>query len=61
VRPGKGRDVRFRGPGHNGFLHDKDGKDYLVYHAYDSTNKGVPTLRISPVIWDTEGWPTLAE
>src|SRR5207244_1101935 len=25
---------RFRGPGHPGFLHDTDGEDYVVYHAY---------------------------
>ncbi|RZF63548.1 arabinan endo-1,5-alpha-L-arabinosidase [Sphingomonas populi] len=47
---------RFRGPGHPGFLHDTDGKDYIVYHAYDKTNHGAPTLRISPVAW-TDGWP----
>ncbi len=48
---------RFRGPGHNGFLHDKDGKDYVVYHAYDKESKGVPTLRVSPVRWTADGWP----
>lgn len=48
---------RFRGPGHNGFLHDADGRDYVVYHAYDKDNKGVPTMRISPVSWDANGWP----
>lgn len=48
---------RFRGPGHNGFLHDTDGRDYLVYHAYDKTNHGAPTLRISPVRWTADGWP----
>lgn len=48
---------RFRGPGHNGFLHDSDGQDYLVYHAYDKANHGAPTLRISPVRWTADGWP----
>lgn len=48
---------RFRGPGHVGVLHDKDGKDYLVYHAYDKANKGAPTLRIAPIRWGTDGWP----
>ncbi|MGI4747229.1 MAG: arabinan endo-1,5-alpha-L-arabinosidase [Janthinobacterium lividum] len=61
VRGDKGRDARFRGPGHNGFLHDVDGKDYLVYHAYDSTKNGAPTLRISPVAWDAKGWPSLVQ
>jgi arabinan endo-1,5-alpha-L-arabinosidase len=49
--------ARFRGPGHNGFLHDDDGKDYLVYHAYDKNSHGAPTLRISPVRWTADGWP----
>jgi arabinan endo-1,5-alpha-L-arabinosidase len=48
---------RFRGPGHAGVLHDKDGSDYVVYHAYDKTNKGVPTLRIAPIRWGADGWP----
>jgi arabinan endo-1,5-alpha-L-arabinosidase len=48
---------RFRGPGHPGFLHDADGKDYIVYHAYDKMNHGAPTLRISPIDWTADGWP----
>lgn len=48
---------RFRGPGHSGFLHDTDGKDYIVYHAYDKANHGAPTLRISPLAWGKDGWP----
>lgn len=48
---------RFRGPGHLGFLHDRNGKDYVVYHAYDRENRGAPTLRIAPVAWGADGWP----
>ena len=48
---------RFRGPGHPGFLHDTDGKDYIVYHAYDKQKSGAPTLRISPIRWSDDGWP----
>jgi arabinan endo-1,5-alpha-L-arabinosidase len=48
---------RFRGPGHNGFLHDDDSRDYVVFHAYDKDNKGVPTMRIAAVVWDADGWP----
>ena len=48
---------RFRGPGHPGFLHDTDGKDYVVYHAYDKQKGGAPTLRIAPVSWSADGWP----
>jgi arabinan endo-1,5-alpha-L-arabinosidase len=48
----------FRGPGHNAFLKD-DGADYLVYHAYDAGQDGLATLRISPVTWTPDGWPTV--
>jgi arabinan endo-1,5-alpha-L-arabinosidase len=48
---------RFRGPGHAGVLHDKDGTDYVVYHAYDKTSQGAPTLRIAPIRWGADGWP----
>jgi arabinan endo-1,5-alpha-L-arabinosidase len=40
-----------------GFLHDADGRDYAVYHAYDRERRGAPTLRIAPVTWDRDGWP----
>ena len=48
---------RFRGPGHSGWLHDADGRDYIVYHAYDKAAGGAPTLRISPIRWTADGWP----
>ena len=51
---------RYRGQGHNGWLHDTDGKDYVVYHAYDRQNEGKSALRIAPVTWGQDGWPELA-
>lgn len=48
---------RFRGPGHPGWLRDTDGRDYVVYHAYDKEKGGAPTLRIAPVRWGADGWP----
>lgn len=48
---------RWRGPGHAGWLHDRDGKDYVVYHAYDREKNGAPTLRLAPVRWGADGWP----
>ena len=47
---------RWRGPGHVSILRDGP-KDYIVYHAYDARNKGVPTLRIAPLGWTADGWP----
>jgi arabinan endo-1,5-alpha-L-arabinosidase len=32
----------------------------LVYHSYDADRGGSPTLRIEPIHWDDEGWPTLS-
>lgn len=52
---------RFRGPGHNGFLHDADGRDHVVYHAYDRQNEGKATLRIAEVVWRADGWPEMKE
>ena len=47
---------RWRGPGHCAILQEK-GTDLLVYHAYDAEARGTPTLRITPLVWDAEGWP----
>lgn len=54
---------RFRGPGHAAFFHDTDatnGSDSIVYHAYDKEHGGEPTLRIAPLQWDADGWPSVA-
>ena len=52
-------DSRWRGPGHNAVLKRND--QYLnVYHSYDALNGGIPTLRISELVWH-EGWPVNAQ
>jgi arabinan endo-1,5-alpha-L-arabinosidase len=48
---------RWRGPGHCAILRDP-GQDYIVYHAYDGKIGGVPTLRIAPLVWSQNGWPS---
>jgi len=50
---------RWRGPGHNSILQE-NGMEYIVYHAYDAENQGVFTLRIDPLAWDEEGWPSIS-
>ena len=49
---------RWRGPGHNAILRE-EGVDYIVHHAYDAEAQGVPTLRIAPLTWDADGWPSI--
>lgn len=51
---------RFRGPGHPGHFRDRDGVDYVVYHAYDRDHGGVPTLRLARLRWGPDGWPVAA-
>ena len=50
---------RWAGPGHCSVLQEKD-TDRLVYHAYDTEWRGVPTLRIATLHWDSEGWPRVS-
>jgi arabinan endo-1,5-alpha-L-arabinosidase len=47
---------RWRGPGHNAVLFAGD-RAYNIYHAYDAESKGAPTLRISDLVWDDDGFP----
>lgn len=49
-------DKRFVGPGHVAILREPE-RDYIVYHAYDTQARGVPTLRIQPLGWTDDGWP----
>ena len=52
-------DARWKGPGHNAVLRGATG-DFNVYHAYDATSAGTPTLRISEMQWTVDGWPRSA-
>lgn len=47
---------RWRGPGHNS-VYQENGRDWLVYHAYDAEDNGASKLRIEPIRWDDAGWP----
>lgn len=49
---------RWQGPGHNGILIEEDAF-WMVYHAYDSQQNGVPKLHLESLSWDADGWPSL--
>ncbi|RKD16162.1 ABC transporter substrate-binding protein [Pelobium manganitolerans] len=46
---------KWHGVGHNAVV-DISGEDYLVYHAYDAEDKGIPKLQIKKLAWE-QGWP----
>lgn len=51
--------TNWRGPGHCGLFHD-EGRDLMVYHAYDVAHQSRPNLRVAKVTWNAEGWPSVA-
>lgn len=51
-------DKDWYGVGHNA-TYTFDGKDYLIFHGYDASDKGRSKLRIEPLTWDVEGWPVI--
>ena len=53
-----GTEGPFIGPGQPSvFTHD--GRDWLVCHFYDATQRGRATLAIRPITWDAAGWPVI--
>ena len=46
------------GAGHNS-AYTFDGKDYIVFHAYEIKNNGRPKLEIKELHWDADLWPVL--
>ncbi|MBO9717958.1 MAG: arabinan endo-1,5-alpha-L-arabinosidase [Pseudoxanthomonas sp.] len=48
--------ARWAGPGHNS-AYTFDGKDWLVFHAYDVEDGGRPKLKVLPLEFDADGWP----
>jgi arabinan endo-1,5-alpha-L-arabinosidase len=50
--------ARWPGAGHNS-AYTFDGKDYLVFHAYDAADGGKSKLKIAELSWDADGWPVV--
>jgi arabinan endo-1,5-alpha-L-arabinosidase len=44
------------GLGHNAVF-TYDGKDIMIFHAYDAADDGKPKLLIREINWDDAGWP----
>ena len=38
-----------------------DGKDYLVFHAYEMADNGLQKLKIAEIKWDAKQWPVIDE
>jgi len=49
-------DAHYQALGHNS-TYTFNGKDYLVFHAYDTQDKYQPKLKILEVHWDKDLWP----
>jgi arabinan endo-1,5-alpha-L-arabinosidase len=49
-------DKAWNGVGHNAVA-SFEGKDYLIFHAYDAADKGKPKLRIEQLSWSEDHWP----
>ena len=49
---------RWPGVGHNS-AYTFDGRDYLVFHAYDARDEGKSKLKILQMQWDKAGWPSV--
>lgn len=49
--------TRWKGPGGQ-YVYQNGNGWIIARHAYDANNAGTPTLLISDLYWDSDGWPT---
>lgn len=55
----------FAGPGHNAIVQDDEGQDWIVYHAFDTSetpnfgNSPRRSLMIDRLVWDENQWPSV--
>jgi arabinan endo-1,5-alpha-L-arabinosidase len=50
----------FIGPGHAGII-SENGTNWFSCHFYDGTQRGLSTLAILPLQWQTNGWPQIIQ
>ncbi|MDX3774709.1 arabinan endo-1,5-alpha-L-arabinosidase [Chromatiaceae bacterium AAb-1] len=48
------------GLGHNS-AYTFNGKDYLVFHAYEAADNGLQKLKIAEIQWDDAKWPLVSD
>lgn len=48
------------GAGHNS-AYTFDGKDYIIFHAYEKKYNGASKLKVAELQWDAELWPVLGK
>jgi arabinan endo-1,5-alpha-L-arabinosidase len=53
-----GGDADWVGLGHNS-AYTFDGKDYLVFHAYETADKYLQKLKVLELTWDADAWPVV--
>ncbi|HPA82177.1 MAG TPA: family 43 glycosylhydrolase, partial [Thermoanaerobaculales bacterium] len=51
-------DENYYALGHNS-AYTIDGKDYLVFHAYEVADDGRQKLKVLEMKWDEDGWPVI--
>lgn len=49
---------KWAGVGHNS-VYSFNGKDYLIFHAYETADNGLQKLKIAELYWDQAGWPVV--
>jgi arabinan endo-1,5-alpha-L-arabinosidase len=49
---------KWPGVGHNS-AYTFDGKDYIIFHAYETADNGLQKLKIAEIFWDQNGWPVV--
>lgn len=53
-----GGDPAWPGLGHNS-VYTFDGKDYMIFHAYEAADNGLQKLKIAELTWDADRWPVV--